>query len=243
MLSVKPWKAEAIIRLILSLIVCFCAGSLAVAIMQHGKAGRALSVGQMIVAALSFQGAVLVLVTRFLREHGTTWKEGFGLAEQWPRAILFGFICASLFLPLGWGLQWLSAQAMLHFPKLHLKPEEQQAVQTLQMAVTWGHRLVLGIITMLLAPVAEEVLFRGILYPWLKQAGFPRLALWGTTILFAAIHFNLATFIPLAALALVLALLYDRMDNLLAPITAHALFNGVNFAMLYSLQDQLLQSP
>jgi len=43
------------------------------------------------------------------------------------------------------------------------------------------------------------------LYPWIKQSGFPRLALWGTAILFAAIHFNLATFIPLAALALMLA--------------------------------------
>jgi membrane protease YdiL (CAAX protease family) len=54
---------------------------------------------------------------------------------------------------------------------------------------------------------------------------------------------NLATFIPLAALALMLTLLYERMDNLLAPITAHALFNAANFAMLYSLQDKLLQSP
>ena len=50
-------------------------------------------------------------------------------------------------------------------------------------------------------------------------------------------------FIPLAILAVILALLYDRMDNLLASITAHALFNAVNFAMLYSFQDRLLQSP
>ena len=243
MLSVKPWRAEAIIRLLLSLIVCFCAGSLVVAMMHHGAAARPLSVGQMMVAALSFQGAVLVLVARFLSEHGINWREGFGLSRQWHRAVLFGFIGASLFLPLGWGLQWLSAQIMLHFPKLHLKPEEQQAVQTLQMAVTWQHRLVLGLITVVLAPVAEEVLFRGILYPWVKQAGFPRLALWGTALLFAAIHFNLATLIPLAALAVMLVLLYDRTDNLLAPITAHAVFNAANFAMLYSLQDQLLQSP
>jgi len=178
MLSAKPWKVEGVILLILSLMLCFCAGSLAVAIMHHGAPGRALSVGQMIVAALSFQGAVLILVTRFLREHGTTWTAGFGLSRDWPRAVLFGFICASLFLPVGWGLQWLSAQVMLHIPKLHLKPEEQQAVQTLQMAVTWQHRLALGLITILLAPAAEEVLFRGILYPWIKQAGFPRLALW-----------------------------------------------------------------
>ena len=243
MLSAKPWKVEGVILLILSLMLCFCAGSLAVAIMHHGAPGRALSVGQMIVAALSFQGAVLILVTRFLREHGTTWTAGFGLSRDWPRAVLFGFICASLFLPVGWGLQWLSAQVMLHIPKLHLKPEEQQAVQTLQMAVTWQHRLALGLITILLAPAAEEVLFRGILYPWIKQAGFPRLALWGTAFLFAAIHFNLATLLPLGVLALILALLYERMDNLLAPITAHALFNAANFAMLYSLQDRLLQSP
>jgi len=243
MLSAKPWRAEGIIRLLLNLIVCFCAGSLVVAMMHRGATARPLRIGQMIVAALSFQGAALVLVTRFLREHETTWREGFGLKNQWHRAVLFGFIGASLFLPVGWGLQWISAQIMLHFPKLHLRPEEQQAVQTLQMAVTWQHRLVLGLITILLAPVAEEVLFRGILYPWVKQVGFPRLALWGTATLFAAIHFNLVTFIPLAALAVLLASLYDRMDNLLAPITAHALFNAVNYAMLYSFQDRLLQSP
>ena len=49
----------------------------------------------------------------------------------------------------------------------------------------------------LLAPVAEELLFRGILYPAIKQAGFPRLALWGTSLLFAAMHMNLVTFVPL----------------------------------------------
>ena len=243
MLSVKPWKAEAILRLILYLLVCFVFGSLAAAFLHHRTGVQTVSIGQMIVAAVSFQGATLVLVTRFLHEHGTTWAEGFGLQRQWPRAVLFGLVFASLFLPLGWALQWLSAQAMLHFPQLHLKPEEQQAVQTLQLAVTWGHRLVLGLITILLAPIAEEVLFRGILYSWIKSAGFPRSALWSTTFLFAAIHWNLATFIPLAALALMLALLYERMDNLLAPIAAHALFNAANFAMLYSLQDKLLQSP
>lgn len=243
MLSVKPWRAEAIIRLILGLLVCFGVGSVAAALLHHGAGERTISVGQMIVAAVSFQGATLVLVTHFLHEHGTTWTEGFGLLKQWPQAVLFGLMFASLFLPLGWALQWLSAQVMLRFPQLHLQPEEQQAVQTLQMAVTWGNRLVLGVITIFLAPIAEEVLFRGILYTWLKSAGFPRLALWGTTFLFAAIHWNLATFIPLAALALMLALLYERMDNLLAPIAAHALFNAANFAMLYSLQDKLLQSP
>jgi membrane protease YdiL (CAAX protease family) len=150
-----------------------------------------------------------------------------------------GIILACLFLPLGWGLQWLSAKVMVHLPRLHLKPEEQQAVQTLQLASEWLQRLALGAVTIVLAPVAEEILFRGILYPWIKQAGFPRLALWGSALLFAGVHVNAMTFVPLAVLALALTLLYERTDNLLAPITAHALFNGMNFMILYSLLPQL----
>jgi membrane protease YdiL (CAAX protease family) len=123
---------------------------------------------------------------------------------------------------------------MIHLPQLQLKPQEQESVQTLQMAVTWLNRLALAVVTIVLAPAAEEMLFRGTLYPTIKQAGYPRLALWGTALLFAAIHLNLVTFVPLTVLALCLTILYERTDNLLAPITAHALFNAMNFIILYS---------
>jgi membrane protease YdiL (CAAX protease family) len=33
--------------------------------------------------------------------------------------------------------------------------------------------------------------------------------------------------------------LYERTDNLLAPITAHALFNALNFGLLYLFERQL----
>ena len=44
---------------------------------------------------------------------------------------------------------------------------------------------------------------------------------------------------PLAVLALVLTALYERTDNLLAPITAHALFNALNFATLLVIAANL----
>jgi len=62
------------------------------------------------------------------------------------------------------------------------------------------------------------------------------LALWGTAGLFALIHFNLLTFLPLMALALVLTYLYERTNNLLAPIAAHSFFNALNFGLLYYFQ-------
>ena len=82
------------------------------------------------------------------------------------------------------------------------------------------------------APVAEEILFRGILYPAVKQLGHPRVAVIGTALLFALFHINLLTFASLTAVALALIALYDFTDNLLAPITAHAVFNASNLIML-----------
>src|SRR5262249_24791505 len=205
----KPWRPEIVLRRLGLLLFCFYAGLFLGGWAQKIAEPAGPSVGQMIVAALSFQGATLVFVRYFLREHCLTWTEAFGLAHQWRQAVLFGLILACIFLPVGWGLQRLSAKVMLHLPRLQLKPEEQQAVQTLEMAVSWTHRLALGTVTILLAPVAEEVLFRGILYPWIRRAGFPRLALWATAILFAGVHLNLATFLPLAVLAIALTLLYE----------------------------------
>ena len=82
------------------------------------------------------------------------------------------------------------------------------------------------------APVAEEILFRGILYPAVKQLGHPRGAVIGTALLFALFHVNLLTFASLTAVALALIALYEFTDNLLAPITAHAVFNASNLIML-----------
>jgi membrane protease YdiL (CAAX protease family) len=189
------------------------------------------------VASLSFQGAGLVLIARFLREHQVGWSEAFGFANQRRKAVLLGVIVALIFLPLGWGLQQASALVMTHVPHLNLEPEEQLPVHVLRVSMSWAGRIILGAAAILLAPVAEEILFRGVLYPAVKQAGFPRLALWGSVLLFAAVHMNLVTFAPLTVLALVLTALYERTNNLLAPITAHALFNALNFVTLFFIEQ------
>ena len=80
---------------------------------------------------------------------------------------------------------------------------------------------------------------RVILNPCITRLGFPRLALWLTSVLFAAMHLNLVTFVPLFVLSIALILLYEKTDNLLAPITTHALFNAANFLALYIWEKQL----
>jgi len=103
----------------------------------------------------------------------------------------------------------------------------------------YGALLFFVLMAVAVAPIAEEFLFRGILYPSIKQIGFPKLAAVGTALLFALIHVNLLTFASLTAVALVLIVLYEKTDNLLAPIIAHAIFNASNVAMIFTATKQL----
>jgi membrane protease YdiL (CAAX protease family) len=231
-----PWRSEAFMTRMGLLLVCLYGGLFLGAWAQRLAGEASSSLGQMVLALLSFQGATLVWVNLFVQENRTSWTEAFGLQHRWQHAVLLGMILACIFLPLGLGLKWISAEILVH---LHFKPEEQQVVQTLQMDNAGPGRLLFGLFTILLVPPAEETLFRGIFYPWVKQCGFPRLALWGTAAFFGAIHLNLVSFIPLTLLAVALTVLYEKTDNLLAPITTHALFNAVNFALLYLPEERL----
>ncbi len=235
----KTWQPETFTRHIVALVTCAYSGLFLGMWVQRssGVTGAEVSIWRMSIATLSFQGAGLVLVARFLREHQSSWTEGFGLLNQRRQAVLLGLLVAVIFLPIGWGLQQASALVMTHLPHFKLEPQEQLPIHALRVSVAWGGRLALGVVAVLVAPVAEEVLFRGILYPAIKQFGYPRLALWGTSLLFAAVHLNMVTFVPLAVLALVLTGLYERTNNLLAPIMTHVLFNALNFIMLLVLQQ------
>ncbi len=228
----KPWNLDGFSRRGLFLIFFLYLGLTAGAFVAHFSGKSDPGAASMVVTVLSFQGVALVLIHRFLREHRLGWAEGFGFFRDWPRAVLYGVLAACAFLPIGQILQIASGEFLT---RLQVPFQPQSAVQVLTNSVSWFDRAVLGAIAIGLAPVAEELLFRGLLYPTIKRAGFPRLALWGTSVLFALIHFNLATFVPLLILALVLTWLYERTDNLLAPIAAHAAFNALQFAGFYLL--------
>lgn len=230
----KPWPMEGISRRLLALMVCAYSGLFLGFWVQQasGVGGAESSIWRVVVASLSFQGAGLILIARFLHEHNIRWSEAFGLANRWRKAVLLGMVVAVCFVPLGYWLQALSMFVMTHLPLFKMQPEEQLPVHLLRVSMSWPGRITLGAAAVLLAPPAEEILFRGVLYPAIKQAGFPRLALWVSTLLFAAVHGNVPTFVPLAVLALVLTALYEHTNNLLAPITAHAVFNAVGLVWM-----------
>ena len=227
MLSEKPWRAEAMLRFGLILLMSLCLGTLIGALFRKGDQ---LSLAGIVISTLSFHGAILVLVPFLLREHGIGWSEAFGFGS--PRqasALLLAFGVTLVILPVMRKLGDLSAQFMT---LLRLEPVAQQTVTTLQQTTDVGPQIFLAIMAVGAAPVAEEILFRGILYPFMKRRTNAWRACLVVSLLFGAVHFTLMAFIPLTFLAIALTWLYERTNNLLAPILVHSLFNLANFFWL-----------
>jgi len=90
----------------------------------------------------------------------------------------------------------------------------------------------MALLAVVSAPVTEELVFRAGLFRFLRTRTPRWVALALPALLFAAVHANLASFIPLAGLGLVFALAYERSGTIAVPILAHALFNLNTIVML-----------
>lgn len=231
MLSDKSWRAESMFRLGLWLFGCLLLG-LVVSILlpKTGEVAGGDSIQQLIFGTLIINMAIFPLVHLFLREQQMTWRSAFGFGSpQLIHTLLLAVGVAVVAIPVAWQLNAWSGFAL---QQMGAKPVPQSLVIAIQNSNELAPQIVRGVFAIVVAPPAEEILFRGILYPFFKQIGHPRFALWGTALLFGAIHGNQLAFAALVFLGVVLAWLYERTGNLLAPILVHSLFNLANFALL-----------
>ena len=81
------------------------------------------------------------------------------------------------------------------------------------------------LLSLLVAPVAEEALFRGLLYPLLRRRAGLMVSMTVTALLFALMHGNLVQAAATLPLGLVLALIAERTRGIGAVVVAHAGYN------------------
>lgn len=237
MLSEKPWQPEVVWRIVMANFATLFMGMAVATVLTRQLGGWSrgdLEMVHFIFVAASFQGATFFLAAWLCRSQNMSWNDAFGISYQPLRALLLGSVVAIGTLVGAMVLGAISSAVML---ELGMRPEAQQAVQMLQATESGWRRAFYGLVAILVAPAAEEILFRGLVYPSIKQMGFPRLALWGTSLVFAATHANAMALVPLTFVALMFTLLYEKTNNLLAPILAHSIFNAVNFAILIFEKD------
>ena len=145
----------------------------------------------------------------------------------------------------GWGLvAWLGSTIVLVavgwvLEQVGRPAEPEVAERAIAMLEPWA--VVISIV--ILAPIAEEVFFRGVVFnAWLREGG-RRWAYIGSAALFAAIHLSLLSFLPIFLLGLALAWVYEPKGNLLAPIAMHATVNGISVAMALLVRFDIIRIP
>ena len=90
--------------------------------------------------------------------------------------------------------------------------------------------------------IGEEIVFRGLIQNEMYRATRnPHTAIWLTAIIFSAIHLQFLGFVPRVLIGAFLGYIYYWSGNLLIPIMAHFLNNGLQLLGIYLYQNGVLQ--
>jgi membrane protease YdiL (CAAX protease family) len=85
-----------------------------------------------------------------------------------------------------------------------------------------------------LAPVVEEIFFRGFLFQGFRQQyGWVKGALL-SSLIFGAVHLDPAAFLPAALLGFLFAYMYHRTNSVWVPISLHMLVNALGLCAAYA---------
>jgi len=133
----------------------------------------------------------------------------------------------------GWALLGLFAYFAVAIAYTALfSPPEDDLPQELGASESTTLAIITGIFVIAVAPPVEEFFFRGFLY----QAFRNRIGVWGAAagsgLIFGVIHFKPEFLVPLAALGVILALLFERTKSLWPCIAVHAINNALAFSVL-----------
>jgi CAAX protease family protein len=136
-------------------------------------------------------------------------------------------------VPLLLGLRWA---LRTHWPPLaRLVAFVEERLRPLFLGSSIGQLVLLA----LLAGIAEEALFRGVVQPGLSRWLSPWAGLAGASLLFGVAHFLTLSYAMLASLVgLYLGALLLLSGNLLVPIVAHALYDLVALIVLIRLEPR-----
>ena len=169
-------------------------------------------------------GVVIFLIAR-----NVSLVEVFGLRRvRLARALAYALGFLAALLPLFVLVTDLAARQLGSDAQLQPLVELYQAgVKQRDWRVIWSTILAAAVI----APIGEEILFRGYLYPAMKRfIGAVPSGIFGA-VLFAAIHNNAVGMPGLTLLALALTIAYEWSGSLLVPIFIHCFFNSLSLAV------------
>lgn len=191
------------------------------------------SVGSAVLAFVFYAVIALVVSLPFFvkKLKPAAIAERLGLTKLEPRKM---FVWALL----SWGLSMVLTAVVvmvllsLNMPGLDL--EEKQDVGFSGITSAWEY-IAAFVALVVLAPVFEEIIFRGYLYGRLRENGSVWYSIVMSSLLFAALHFQPNVVVSVFVLSLFLGFLREKFDSIWPGVMLHALKNGLAYALLFIL--------
>lgn len=232
----RPWSSREIIILAiflgaLQMTVAWLVDSIDAFSIQNGLRPESVL---LIIETLILHVAGLAMVWALVRQNRVSWSSAFGVnLPQSGRRILQGimFLLATMPPLLFYTFVY---QLVLQYAGLDTAPQDVLFAISDETALPM--RIFFVVLAAVLAPLFEEVFFRGILLPVLAKRMRIGVAVTIVSCVFALVHWNVASFVPLFLLSVSFCLVYIYTESLLAPIVMHSLFNLVTISLLLSAQ-------
>jgi membrane protease YdiL (CAAX protease family) len=182
--------------------------SLAAKLVLQGLLGATL-IGVAFIAAAGGRGAVSA--------------RALGLRRPRPHAVRAALIAIGAYIVV------ITALAFV------VHPSQKDVAKDLGVNAGTLAAVLAGFLIVVVAPVSEEIFFRGFMFTGFRRRfGWPLAAI-VSSLLWAALHLttsNYAATGQLAALGVILAVLYYRTDSIYPTIGVHVLNNALAFAVL-----------
>ena len=120
-------------------------------------------------------------------------------------------------------------------------PQRQAIVEMFSESTTLHQRILIIVLAVSLAPIAEEFIFRFFIYGVARRYFGRVIGVVVSSLLFAAVHAHLPSFAPLFVLGTCFAIAYEWSGSILVPMTMHAIFNAITLTALAF--PELVQQP
>jgi membrane protease YdiL (CAAX protease family) len=234
----RPWSFSAAWPVLVAAVTLHglaVSGGMALAGLRPGE--RASSSATMVgLQLLLFHVGSLAFVFLALKWRGQSWFAAFGGGpRRWMADLALGVLGYLALFPV------FTACTVLYRLGLDALgyPVTPQDVVFLfgDGSQPLGVRVLFIGLTVSLVPLIEEVLFRGVAFAFLSRHLSVAGAAMVVALAFAAVHFHVASFVPLFVLAVGLSLGYLVSGSILVPVTMHAISNAVSVALFCAGAD------
>ena len=170
---------------------------------------------------------IVLFVAAFLKLRHFNISELTGLARlSFARAFVTGLVLLIFAYPLIIFADWLTARL------LGSGSSRQGIIELFSGSQSMEQRVIIILLATVVAPVAEEFIFRFFLYGVIRRYLGRSIGLIVSALLFAAVHAHLPSFAPLFALGICFTLAYEWSGSLLVSMTMHAIFNAITLLAL-----------